>query len=246
MRAYQNLTLDVSMEDTNKIKLYHGSTVEVKKPMYNFGSDDNDYGRGFYLTEFYDRAESWALAMGDSSGGIINEYTLDISDLTVLNLDDYGVLAWIAEVLSHRDLLTGIGIEFKDEFISKYKVNTDDADVIVGYRADDSYGTVIDEFMNGRLTHDEVKKLFYKGELGVQYFLKSEKAFNRIEFMRSYKADTSKSFNNEQIARAEVNKFIARRGVEIAKRINPGFMTVIDAIADDYKYVKDGDYYEKI
>lgn len=47
----------------------------------------------------------------------------------------------------------------------------------MGYRADDCYGEVIESFMTGELTIDEVRKLFYKGELGSQVFIKSPRAF---------------------------------------------------------------------
>ena len=52
--------------------------------------------------------------------------------------------------------------------------------MIVGYRADDSYGDVIEAFMSGEISVEEVQRLFYKGELGEQYFIKSKEAFARI------------------------------------------------------------------
>ena len=33
------------------MKLYHGSTVIVSKPLYGHGKPYNDYGQGFYCTE---------------------------------------------------------------------------------------------------------------------------------------------------------------------------------------------------
>lgn len=40
--------------------LYHGSPEIVEKPIFGFGSDKNDYGRGFYCTEKIELAKEWA------------------------------------------------------------------------------------------------------------------------------------------------------------------------------------------
>lgn len=38
------------------MKIYHGSAVEVPKPLLSKGKPNNDYGRGFYCTEDVDMA----------------------------------------------------------------------------------------------------------------------------------------------------------------------------------------------
>ena len=52
--------------------------------------------------EFEERAKSWAALNGNPQNAIVNEYELDLQGIQVLDLNDYGVLAWIAEVVSHR------------------------------------------------------------------------------------------------------------------------------------------------
>ena len=90
------------MHNRNKIQVYHGSDHIIKTPIYLGGKDDNDYGNGFYTTEYEDRAKSWAALNGKPSRSIVNKYELDLDGLNVLNLADFGVLAWIAEVVSNR------------------------------------------------------------------------------------------------------------------------------------------------
>ena len=43
------------------MKLYHGSTVIVDKPLVSFGRDNLDFGKGFYTTSIQNQAEEWIL-----------------------------------------------------------------------------------------------------------------------------------------------------------------------------------------
>lgn len=230
----------------NSVTLYHGSKFKVEKPLFGFGKTDNDYGSGFYTTPIKEKAEDWSLITGETdSVGIVNIYELDLTNLNVVNLDDYGVLAWIAEIVSNRFIDSFGLLEFRDEFIEMYKVDTSHADVIIGYRADDSYSYVIEAFLNNKVTEQEVKKLFYKGNLGVQYFIKSKKAFDTIKFIDSYsvKGETS---NEEQIARRKVLNFLTKRESEILRKSFNGHLTMLDVVCDKYIYNKEYDYYDKM
>lgn len=82
------------------MRVFHGSDHIVKQPQYMGGKADNDYGNGFYTTEYEDRAGSWAALNGNPKKSIVNVYDLSIDSLKMLDLNEYGVLAWIAEVVS--------------------------------------------------------------------------------------------------------------------------------------------------
>ena len=41
------------------MKLYHGSTLVVDKPLVSFGRDNLDFGKGFYTTSMQSQAEKW-------------------------------------------------------------------------------------------------------------------------------------------------------------------------------------------
>lgn len=47
------------------IKVFHGSDHIIKIPRYMGGKTDNDYGNGFYITEYEERARSWATLNGN-------------------------------------------------------------------------------------------------------------------------------------------------------------------------------------
>ena len=90
------------------IELFHGSDHIVEVPQYAYGREDNDYGRGFYLTKIAERADEWALLNG-TEVAVTNRYNLELSNLTILDLDNCGPLSWIAEVIYHRGVSSQIG-----------------------------------------------------------------------------------------------------------------------------------------
>ena len=139
--------------------LYHCSSKIIQTPQYGSGKEDNDYGKGFYTTEDKDKANAWAVVNGNDYA-ICNQYELDINGLNILRLNDYGVLAWTAEVISHRGVLDENTMYIAEALVDKYKLDTSEYDIIIGYRADDSYTKVIDSFLQGQLTTDEVLRFF--------------------------------------------------------------------------------------
>lgn len=127
-----------------------------------------------------------------------------------------------------------------------YKVDSGAYDIIQGYRADDSYTQVIEAFLLNQINIAEVERLFYKGSLGNQIFLKSEKAFQHIKWLTSYETPEEKRYMEEDVrARREVNKFMQGRmrailleGYEV-----PG-ITARYAVQKKLVYHEENDYYE--
>ena len=227
-------------------KVYHGSDHILKIPAFGGGKADNDYGNGFYTTEYEDRARSWAALNGNPDCCIVNEYELDMDHLKVLDLSHEGVLAWIAEVVANRGMKQEAANMVGERLVERYRVNSDYADIIVGYRADDSYTQVIEAFLLNQLNISEVERLFYKGSLGNQIFLKSEKAFEHIRWKNAYKVKQSEvDISYDLIARREVNRFLNERlkaillnGYEVSG------ITAQYSIKNQLAYYAEEDYYE--
>ena len=53
----------------NKLILYHGSSEIVQAPVFGKGKSYNDYGRGFYCTEYIELAKEWACMHSAGLGG---------------------------------------------------------------------------------------------------------------------------------------------------------------------------------
>lgn len=231
-------------EYMQSLTLYHGSDHVLQSPVFGQGKEDNDYGSGFYTTEDKKKADSWAALTGGQSA-YTNEYTLDTSKLSIINLDQYGTLAWMAEILSHRGGRTEIEEIAADYIIEQYRIDTSKADVLIGYQADDSYLDIISAFLNNQLSIDEVQKLFVKGDFGEQVFVKSEKAFSQLQFQGAYEVSCDTYYKKTELyARKEVEKFLLQRNVAIQLQ---GYyvegLTLRDVINQPFVFDKESGFY---
>ena len=125
----------------SKIKIYHGSEKIIQNPDIKAGKKHNDYGQGFYCTEDIELAKEWACK--NDQDGFANVYELDIDGLNVLYLNSNGftILNWIAILLNNRvfSLDTPLSRSARVYIIEHFGINVEEYDVIIGYRADDSY-----------------------------------------------------------------------------------------------------------
>lgn len=169
----------------NKIlKLYHGSENIVENPTFGVGKKNNDFGLGFYCTENEDLAKEWAVS--SLRDGFSNQYSLNTENLKVLNLNsaDYTILNWIAVLIEHRlfTIKTPVAQRAKRYLIENFGINVNAFDVIIGYRADDSYFDYAESFINNSISVEQLARAMRLGKLGEQVVIKSKFAFSRIKF----------------------------------------------------------------
>ncbi|MBR5337428.1 MAG: DUF3990 domain-containing protein [Lachnospiraceae bacterium] len=162
--------------------LYHGSDKIIKKPFINGGRVHNDYGSGFYCTEFPDMAREWSVGAGQN--GYLNCYDFDLSGLSVIDLNDHSILTWLAVLLQNRTFTieTPLAASAKDYIVSEFGTDYLQYDVIRGYRADDSYFSFAQDFLCNVISYQQLKKSMYLGDLGEQIVLKSAVAYEHIKF----------------------------------------------------------------
>lgn len=86
-----------------KITLYHGTPDRIVTPKFGGGDDKHDYGRGFYLTENIELAKEWAVCRPNEKNGWVHKYELECDGLKILDFQEKNVLAWLAELMKHRD-----------------------------------------------------------------------------------------------------------------------------------------------
>ena len=188
--------------------IYHGSKDIIEKPKFGKGKPYNDYGLGFYCTENLALAKEWAVDIGRD--GYANIYEIDDSRLSVLNLNDeqYTILHWLAILLENRhfDSPSSLSHEAKEYILNNFSVDYKSYDVIIGYRADDSYFSFAQDFLNGTISYRQLNNAMHLGNLGQQFVLKSKKAFDLISFIGYENA----SFN-EWYSRKENRDKAARR-----------------------------------
>ena len=170
------------------MKLFYGADREVIVPKYNYGNPSNDYGLGFYLTPEKEMGELWASQF--VSGGYLIEYEVDLKNLKFLRLNtikDEDILTWLTILISHR-FSKDERKNYKKEIEwleNNYSIDLSKYDVIVGYRADDSYFLYSRDFVANELSLEILKEAMMLGKLGIQIVLKSKKAFEKIKFVNS-------------------------------------------------------------
>ena len=183
-----------------KITLFHGSTKIVEKPILGVGNPKNDYGLGFYCTENLELAKEWAST--ERNDGFANSYEMDIEGLDILRLNrkPYHILNWLAILLKNRTfvLSQGLPTEAKAYLLENFLPDYEQYDLIIGYRADDSYFSFANAFLNNTISLEQLRKAMYLGKLGEQVVLKSEKAFLEIVFKESIPVDSSLYYPKRQ------------------------------------------------
>jgi hypothetical protein len=97
------------------------------------------------------------------------------------------------------------------------KVNTLEFDIIKGWRADASYFSIVKRFVRDEIDLNLIPKLFKLGDLGIQYCVKSNKAFETLdnEYIPICKVDAKefidKYSEKDTVARDSINKIIESR-----------------------------------
>ncbi|MCM1307266.1 MAG: DUF3990 domain-containing protein [Butyrivibrio sp.] len=166
------------------ITIYHGSEQIIENPAFGKGKKNNDFGLGFYCTKSDDMAKEWAVS--SLRDGFSNRYTLDTEYMNVLNLNspDYTILNWIAVLVEHRvfSVKTPVARRAKRYLIDNFGVNVNAFDLIIGYRADDSYFDYAESFINNGISVELLARAMKLGKLGEQIVIKSQFAFSKLKY----------------------------------------------------------------
>lgn len=187
-----------------KMRLYHGSSLIVEKPRFEFGKRMNDFGLGFYCTEHPDMAKEWAVR--ENRDGYVNRYSIETEGLSILNLntEGYNVLHWLSILLENRvfEIRSPLALEGKEYLLENFKINYEDYDLIRGYRADDNYFSFAQDFISGTISLRQLSNAMMLGDLGEQIVLKSKKAFDHIAF-EGYEIVQSREWYEKRAKRDE-------------------------------------------
>ncbi|MBR4607345.1 MAG: DUF3990 domain-containing protein [Lachnospiraceae bacterium] len=166
--------------------IYHGSSEIIKNPLFMGGDDYNDYGNGFYTTNEADLAREWSVRPNED--GYLNIYELNTKGLKFVDLNKscYTALNWMALLYKNRQI-TGLERHKQriEKFIENFLPDISEADVVIGYRADDRYFRFGKLFIRNDLPLKDLEDALLLGNLGQQIFLRSEKSFqpDRLKFL---------------------------------------------------------------
>ena len=225
-----------SGEMQQKVTIYHGSQQIVKVPKYGIGKSYNDYGQGFYCTENVVLAKEWACPVKNDDYS--NKYILHSEGLNVMHLTRgrYNILNWLAILLEHRkfDITSSVGNSAREYILSRFLPDISNVDVMIGYRADDSYFSFAEDFVNNTISLRDLNFAMQLGTLGEQTVLLSKRSFEQIEFVEYEVAD----YREYYFKRAERDRQ-AREAYASQKKNIQQFkddIFVLDIIREDMKY----------
>ena len=162
------------------IRLYHGSSVEVRKPLVGVGRRKVDLGQGFYMTHVRKQAELWAKAVAGRRPGavaILNIYQFDdvksvqLASGRYKKFEQYD-LEWLEYVIDSRK-----GGRMQLSY-----------DVVEGGVANDNVIDTVEDYENGVITAEQaLGQLAYK-KVNHQICIHSQKIIDEcVRFVGSKK-----------------------------------------------------------
>lgn len=157
------------------IRLYHGSTVAVRKPSPRLGRPNADFGKGFYTTGNLEQAERWAhikQEREDAARAVVSVYEFDE---TLLNNPDWNVRrftgadeAWLYFVTDCR------------------KSRKHDYDLVQGPVANDKVFTTVNLFESGVLSAEAAILQLKAYKTYDQLSFHTGKTIGTLRFVKSF------------------------------------------------------------
>lgn len=189
--------------------LYHGSPNKTVTPIFGLGEERHDYGKGFYLTADLNLAKEWAVCRPETESGYVHSFDLETDGLDIFDFEKESILCWLSELMKHRDAADSKRYRvLATKFIAKYGKDMSSVDVIKGWRANASYFYIAKAFVRDEVDIDILEELMQLGRLGIQWCLKSEKAFQHLKKTEEIIPVDYHEFNikyNERDANARIN-----------------------------------------
>lgn len=215
--------------------IYHGSQQIVEVPEFGKGKTYNDYGQGFYCTKNIELAKEWACPV--KNDGYSNKYIMHFEGLNVMHLTkgEFNILNWLAILLKNRkfDITSPVGNSAREFILSRFMPNTDNIDVMIGYRADDSYFSFAEDFVNNVISLRDLERAMQLGTLGEQIVLISERSFKQIEFVEQETADYREYYFKRAERDKRAREAYASQKKNLQQLLNDIF--VLDIIREDMR-----------
>lgn len=158
--------------------IYHGTTLEIQKPIIIKSEIGRDFGFAFYTTDIKAQAERWAVRRakiqarktGNPVKGIVNVYEWDHSQVLNEKHFDGASMEWLDMVVQCRSSI---------DFTHSY-------DIVSGKIADDNVGETVSYVIQGIMRkEDAVERLKFE-KINNQIAFCSEEALKQLTFVESY------------------------------------------------------------
>ena len=160
------------------MRLYHGSTMTVRKPTVARSRANTDFGKGFYTTTSPEQAEKWARIKKNREGteesirAVVSVFEIDDS---ILNDSQYKT--------RHFD---GATKEWLDFVVANRRGASHDFDMIMGPVANDRLYATISLYENGTLNANAAIEQLKTYTLFDQLSFHNQSVCQLLTFIESY------------------------------------------------------------
>jgi len=163
------------------MRLYHGSSVAVRKPSLRYGRKRTDFGKGFYTTTRPEQAEHWAKHVQErkkSRTAVVSVYEVDDSIFNQANIktrEFHGVdKDWLEFVVNNR---------------TKHPVQHD-FDLVFGPVANDNVYATVNLYEDGVLDADSAINQLKAYKIYNQLSFHTQKVIGALKFVESYEVES--------------------------------------------------------
>lgn len=166
------------------MRLYHGSTLEVRKPLLRYGRERTDFGKGFYTTTLAEQAEHWAVIKRDrakATRAVVSVYEIDdalIGDNNQLKIREFHGVdeSWLNFVVGCR----------REDSV------THDYDLVFGPVANDNVFTTVNLYESGILDAPAAIAQLKAYKTYDQLSFHTQRVVSELRFVGSYEVNESK------------------------------------------------------
>lgn len=160
------------------MRLYHGSTVEVKHPSLRPGRKNTDFGKGFYTTTQKEQAEHWAKVKRKREGATR-------AVVSVYEVDD----ALLDDPIIRKRLFNGVDAGWLEFVVRCRKAVEHDYDLVFGPVANDNVFATVNLYESGVLDAPAAIAQLRAYKTYDQLSFHTEKVISAIRFVDAYEAD---------------------------------------------------------
>ena len=157
------------------ITVYHGSAIEVSKPLVALSRPNLDFGQGFYVTDMRQQAERWAsrIATRRMVNPVLNIYEFNVNaakkEYRYLKFESYDK-AWLDFIVANR----------------KGKMLWKDYDVVEGGVANDNVIDTVEDYIRGRMSAEAALVELSKHKPNNQFCILNQEIIDRyLHFVES-------------------------------------------------------------
>jgi len=157
------------------MKLYHGSTVAVRKPSLRPGRQNADFGKGFYTTSNPEQAERWAhikQEREDAPRAVVSVYEFDEA---LLDSPDWNIRQFTGADEAWLYFVTGCR-----------KSRGHDYDLVLGPVANDKVFTTVNLFESGVLSAEAAILQLKAYKTYDQMSFHTDKTIGMLRFLEAY------------------------------------------------------------